>query len=259
MVTPYRKYELIQTITELVDTNSSAIIVGHNLHSAYLSQNDLAFARLYDLATIILADGKPIELDAKIGAARSADANKLDRLGSTDWIPNLIESIRPTKICVVGATAKANKRFCEIVLDHRPSMEILGLDGECWSSEKAQSTTEKIRTFQPRLVIIGLGMPLQERFILDNLENLPDAVYSLVGGAIDQLSGYQHLAPRWIGSLGIEWLWRLCIEPRRLAHRYLVEPWLFALSRIRHHSLSAPNPNDSNKIAVNTSRYRAER
>jgi hypothetical protein len=73
-------------------------------------------------------------------------------------------------------------------------------------------------------VLVGMGMPLQERFLHDNRLDLPSAYYATVGGAIDYVAGEARLAPRFLGGAGLEWLWRFTNDPRRLFSRYFVEP-----------------------------------
>ena len=68
-------------------------------------------------------------------------------------------------------------------------------------------------------------MPRQELWIVQNLAALPDAVILPVGAAFDYEAGAQKAAPRWMGPLGLEWLFRLAADPRRLFVRYCVEPW----------------------------------
>ncbi|BBZ06404.1 hypothetical protein MDOR_05730 [Mycolicibacterium doricum] len=106
-----------------------------------------------------------------------------------------------------------------------PQWTVSGVDGYV-SSDIALT---RIIDFDPDLVLVGLGMPRQELFLLSHLAQLPDATYATVGGAIDYLAGTTRLAPRWLGRFGLEWVWRLVNQPRRLAHRYLVEPLLLLI------------------------------
>jgi N-acetylglucosaminyldiphosphoundecaprenol N-acetyl-beta-D-mannosaminyltransferase len=69
-----------------------------------------------------------------------------------------------------------------------------------------------------------MGMPRQETWVVRNYEALPDCVVFTVGGAFDYEAGAQVPAPRWIGQLGLEWLFRLATRPG-LFGRYLIEPW----------------------------------
>jgi len=73
-----------------------------------------------------------------------------------------------------------------------------------------------------------MGMPLQENWILDNLPDLEADVILPSGACFDYLAGEIPIPPRWMGRVGLEWLYRLGSEPRRLWRRYLVEPWFVA-------------------------------
>jgi N-acetylglucosaminyldiphosphoundecaprenol N-acetyl-beta-D-mannosaminyltransferase len=73
-----------------------------------------------------------------------------------------------------------------------------------------------------------MGMPRQEEWIAANRHLIGRGVFFPVGAAFDYEAGVQSAAPRWTGRLGVEWLYRLLSQPRRLAHRYLVEPWFLA-------------------------------
>jgi len=82
-----------------------------------------------------------------------------------------------------------------------------------------------VREFKPNVLFVGMGMPRQELWIADNVEALPQAVILPVGAAFDYEAGVQKAAPRWMGRLGVEWLFRLFADPKRLFARYCVEPW----------------------------------
>src|SRR5262249_26216345 len=82
----------------------------------------------------------------------------------------------------------------------------------------------RIHRFAPHLLLIGMGMPRQERWIIDNLSALPSCVVLPAGGTMDYVAGATAAAPRWLGQLGLEWLFRLGHEPKRLWRRYLIEP-----------------------------------
>ena len=84
---------------------------------------------------------------------------------------------------------------------------------------------DSINNFQPNILFVGMGSPRQERWIIDNLEHLEANVVIAVGGCMDLFAGEIPNAPRWMGPLLLEWLFRLLSEPRRLWKRYLVEPW----------------------------------
>ncbi|RUT04502.1 hypothetical protein DSM107010_57820 [Chroococcidiopsis cubana SAG 39.79] len=74
--------------------------------------------------------------------------------------------------------------------------------------------------------MLGIGMPRQEHWILDNLDRLSANAILTAGAAMDYVAGAVPTPPRWAGQFGLEWLFRLLAEPQRLWRRYSIEPWL---------------------------------
>ena len=90
-----------------------------------------------------------------------------------------------------------------------------------------ERAAEKIRAAKPGIVWVGLGTPKQERFMARYLPRLGATVMIGVGAAFDFHTGRLRQAPRWMQRCGLEWFFRLCMEPRRLWRRYLVNNPLF--------------------------------
>ncbi len=84
---------------------------------------------------------------------------------------------------------------------------------------------ERINRDKPQLLFLGMGMPLQEEWILNNRHAVECNVIFQAGACFDYLAGAVYAPPRWTGRIGLEWLFRLCTSPRRVYKRYLWEPW----------------------------------
>ena len=213
-----------QVAKVVAKSSGKRLLLNHNLHSAYLHDIDRDFAKLYEQADLVIIDGTPIRWLAALAARKHIPAEC--RVSSTDWLSALPQT--PTdgspRMFVFGASAISNGKAVEALRSSLTEWTVSGLDGYVCEEDAVRSITE----FRPDVVIVGLGMPRQEYFLLKNWDALPDAVYATVGGAIDYVAGETRLAPRWLGRLGIEWAWRLLHEPSRLAYRYLVEPLLLA-------------------------------
>jgi N-acetylglucosaminyldiphosphoundecaprenol N-acetyl-beta-D-mannosaminyltransferase len=85
-----------------------------------------------------------------------------------------------------------------------------------------------IERFDPHLLLVGMGMPRQEKWILDNIEALKVPAIIAVGGCMKFVAGALPPAPRWLGHWGLEWLFLLLASPYRGIRRYLIEPWSIA-------------------------------
>lgn len=196
------------------------LLLNHNLHSVYLHQNNAALRDLYDRASAVVIDGAPVLILARRQTTTPLGSQM--RVGSTDWIEALGALDARLRLFVFGAKPEANSAAVSTLRESIPNAVVDGIDGYV----DRGVAVEAIRAFGPDLVLVGLGMPVQEEFLYSVYATLPPAIYATVGGAIDYVAGVNRLAPRWVGAMGLEWLWRLAHEPRRLWHRYLVEPLL---------------------------------
>lgn len=95
-------------------------------------------------------------------------------------------------------------------------------------SQQNLETLAAINAYQPHVLMVGMGMPRQEYWILDNIEHIHTNAILTAGACMDYLAGAIPTPPRWMGKMGLEWLYRLLSEPKRLWRRYLVEPWFVA-------------------------------
>lgn len=226
--TPLTVSELTEVLNRFIAEGGTRTVVGHNLHSVTLLHSDPGFRRFYEQSDVVLIDGAPVLwLWAKAGEAGGTRGPIMDyRLGSTDWIPALAHVEGLQRIAVIGAGSQANALAVARLKDVVPHAQVDGMPGEGWDEELEEKAIAWLELLRPQLVLLGLGMPLQEQVLQRSLATLPPAVYCAVGGAIEQLAGVQKLAPRWIGRLGLEWAWRLMLHPQRVAYRVLGEPWV---------------------------------
>ncbi|WP_147105628.1 WecB/TagA/CpsF family glycosyltransferase [Nesterenkonia populi] len=226
-VTPMTAEETVEWVTK---HSGKGLLLNHNLHSAYLYQKSQVFRDFYARANRVVIDGAPI-----LWLARRTPLRRIGpthRIGSTDWIACLDKAPLPGRLFVFGAEEVSN---CDAVSTLRQTLShsgwhVEGRDGYISWAE----AVEWLQSGKPTLVLVGLGMPMQEEFLTEAWDELPEAVYATVGGAIDYMAGHNPLAPRWMGRFGVEWLWRLVHDPRRLAHRYLVEPFKLGWSLMRN-------------------------
>jgi N-acetylglucosaminyldiphosphoundecaprenol N-acetyl-beta-D-mannosaminyltransferase len=86
--------------------------------------------------------------------------------------------------------------------------------------EEDAAIVQQIAESDTRILFVGLGCPKQEKWMMEHAGRIPAVMYG-VGAAFDFIAGATQQAPRWMMRNGLEWLFRFCVEPRRLAHRYL--------------------------------------
>ncbi|WP_458109156.1 WecB/TagA/CpsF family glycosyltransferase [Arthrobacter sp. R3-55] len=230
--TPMRVNELVEAMGGLIAAETTSTVLGHNLHSITLFHSCPDVRALYEESSIVLLDGAPATLLWGLSPRRQQppldEGAMAYRLGSMDWIPELGKVPGLHRVAVVGAGREANTEAVARLRSIIPGATVDGMPGEGWDDALEEAVVGWLGNYRPQLVLLGLGMPLQEHVLRRRLNELPQAVYCAVGGAIEQVAGIQKLAPRWLGRLGLEWAWRLVLHPDRVAYRVFVEPWKLA-------------------------------
>lgn len=234
-VTPMTREEVANTILENRGRDSRLTVANLNLHGAYVLMTSQIMRTFTDKADIVLIDGWPI-----LAATRRLNpkVTPRHRVGSTDWLDALLVDPRASgiNILAVGGSFEASSEAERNVKRMHPHVNWRGRDG----FDDANTIELMKRDISwADLVIVGMGMPVQENWIVNHWAELDGKTVANVGGCIDYYSGTQNLAPRWLGPLGLEWLYRLLRSPRRLAYRYLIEPWKLAYQIVRKRAYRA--------------------
>jgi len=204
-----------------------AIIANHNLNSLYLLRKHPEMRAFYARAELVELDSTPLVHFAKLLGINSRPFHRCTYLDWRDHFWSLVNR-NGWRIMYVGATREVldvarqrlNARYPRAVIETHDGY----FDASPGSTDNA-AVLEQIKAFQPHVLFVGMGMPRQEIWITQNFEALPDCAIFSVGAAFDYEAGVQKSAPRWMGKAGVEWLYRLAADPKRLFRRYCVEPW----------------------------------
>lgn len=223
-VTPIGAEALCDLLTEWIEQRRGAVVGNLNLHALYVQEVNEDFRRFCDSADLLIVDGWPVLALARLVSRQQLSGHM--RVGSSDWLSVLLQRNPAICIVAVGGTEQSARGAALKVASLTTVTTWHGFDGFSFRSVTGSASISDALG-QADLVLVGLGMPRQERWIEDNRHLMSEAaVIANVGGCLDYLSGEQSLAPRWLGPVGLEWLYRLAASPRRLAWRYLIEPWL---------------------------------
>ncbi len=124
-----------------------------------------------------------------------------------------------------GAAPGVAEELAGRLQERFPGLQVAGIESPPFcqlTPAEDQEMVERMRAARPDIVWVGIGSPRQERWMSDHLERLDVPALVGVGAAFDFLSGNKPQAPRWIQRSGLEWLFRLASEPRRLWKRYIL-------------------------------------
>jgi N-acetylglucosaminyldiphosphoundecaprenol N-acetyl-beta-D-mannosaminyltransferase len=216
---------LLDAVAAAVDEGRPMLVANHNLHSARLVRDDEQMQAFFRRAATVLVDGMPLVWAARL---LGHDVARAHRVTCVDWIPQLLSlaELRGWRVFVLASDPVTHDRGMAVIGRRYPDLDLVGRDG--WfelGGDEDDAVVRTVRDTKPDVVLVGMGMPRQERWLATRIDDLDAPVVVTVGGWLDYVAGARRTPPRWVARVGFEWLARLVDEPRRLAHRYLVEPW----------------------------------
>lgn len=222
-----RPEEVFHFVAGKIAAREAAVIANHNLHSLYLIRKNVKIAEFYRTSDLIEVDSTPLIFWARIVGRASRRFHRCTYLDWRDtfWARAIEENWKV--FFVGGAPGVAEQAAARIQADW-PGAQLAthhGYFDAAPDSPENQAVVEAINAYKPDVVLVGMGMPRQEIWVLENRASLGPCVTFTVGGAFDYEAGVQRSSPRWMGQAGLEWLFRLTADPRRLFSRYCVEPW----------------------------------
>jgi N-acetylglucosaminyldiphosphoundecaprenol N-acetyl-beta-D-mannosaminyltransferase len=216
--------QLIDAAVAAVDSKRRNLIFGnHNLHSLHLFHKEANLAEFYSNCHLTHIDGMSLIL---LGRMLGLPLARRHRTTYLDWIEAFLATAESKgwKVYVLGGTAESAATLPDLLHKNFPALKIRSHHGFITPQDDA-AILDDIRDFAPDALMVGMGMPRQERWIVRALPHLNTSLIFNCGAAFEYLVGAKYRPPRWAGQLGVEWLFRMLSEPRRLAGRYLIEPF----------------------------------
>ncbi|MGH2730477.1 MAG: WecB/TagA/CpsF family glycosyltransferase [Actinomycetota bacterium] len=199
--------------------DAPAWIAVENVHAVNIANADPGHRAALNRADLVLNDGKGIMLGARIlGARFPADLN------GNFFSPLMLEHAadRGWPVFFLGAAPGVADRAASYLTAKLPTLNVVGThDGFIGPGEHA-GVADKIRNSGTGLLMVGMGMPLQEQWLDRYLYQTGARLGVTVGAFYDFQAGEVPRAPGWMNRMGLEWVHRLAHEPRRLWRRYLI-------------------------------------
>lgn len=220
-------------VLDLIEGRSSErALVGAfcNVHSVMTARRDARVALALHDADLATPDGVPL-----VWALRALGHSGQQRV----YGPELMERALARGVALgwrhyLYGTTKETLQRLEASADRQaPGVRIVGRHAPPFRAETPEERAVvlgDVRSSGADILWVGLGMPKQELWIAEVREALPGVAIMAVGAAFDLLSGTVKQAPDWVQRMGLEWLYRLAQEPRRLWRRYLINNPAFVLT-----------------------------
>jgi len=206
--------------------NAPHHIVTGNLDHLYRLERDEEFRDVYRSASLVLPDGMPVVWLSRL--FKSAGESGLpERVAGSDLLFELakLSSLTGIRLFLLGGESGAADRTRAVLEQRFPGCQICGTycpPKETFDTFEEQEHIRKIvRAANPDVLLVALGAPKQEKWIFRNKYVLGVPVSMGVGGSFEMASGTVARAPKWLQHLGMEWIFRMLQDPKRLWKRYV--------------------------------------
>lgn len=218
---PFTYQQTLDRVAELVTHRQPSFFITANLNYAMLCDRDVKLQALNDEADFIVADGMPLVWWSRLGKRRLPE-----RVAGSDLIFGMCEQAATLghRVYLLGAAPGIAQQAADQLIAKYPSIQIVGV--ECppfrtLTAAEEQEQITRINTAKPDILFVAFGQPKGEYWIQERMNRLNVPVMVQVGASLDFVAGKVKRSPRWMQKTGLEWIYRLLQEPRRLVGRYV--------------------------------------
>lgn len=225
---------ILNYINTVLLNGEKAIISNVNVHALNLSYEIDWFRKFLNSSDIVFCDGFGVILGAKLTRQRLDN-----RLTPPDWIDDLCQQslTHHWGIFLLGAEPGIAELAAMTLRLRHPGLVINSHHGFFdHDGEENLNVIKQINNTESRIILVGMGMPLQEKWIIDNYKKIDNScVFLPVGALFDYIAETIPRGPKFLTAHGFEWFTRLLIEPRRLWKRYLIGNPKFLFRLLKYH------------------------
>lgn len=213
--------EAIYETEKLIKKPGCSYIVTPNLDHIVMLETDKDFAEIYSNADLILADGKPL-----IWISELLQNPIKEKISGSDFFPCMCNMCagKGYSIFILGAAKGVADKAAENLCNKFKGLQIVGTYSPPFGFEKDEEEITKIKDYikgtSPDVLAISLGSPKGEKFLYSHLTEYGVSLGISIGATIDFEAGNVKRAPKWMSDCGLEWLFRITQDPKRLIKRY---------------------------------------
>ena len=210
------KQETLKNIEKLLYKDSQRKIFTPNTEMLLAARRDLAVADMLNSADLLIPDGTGIKIASHF--RKNPIPERISGIDTAEEILTLSER-QGFSVFLLGGRPTVAERAAKNLQERLPMLNICGTHHGYFekSGEENREVIDKIQMARPDILFVCFGFPLQERWICENISALPSVRIAMgLGGSLDIWSGSKKRAPEFIQAIGLEWLWRSVLEPKRL-------------------------------------------
>lgn len=216
------KQTLFDRIEHFIDIKRDYTVFYLNVHAFNIFQNDLLFQSEFKSADAIISDSDFIRMMCEFYLKI-----KIPKLTPSRWVIDLLsETKKPITVFLLGEEESVLNKTLNKLKVQFPTITFVGHHG-FFDQEKNFEIVELINRSKADILIVAMGMPKQESFLINNKKQLTVPIKITVGGAFKYWANIHPQAPKLFLMFNLEWLHRIYLEPKRLFKRYLKDSILF--------------------------------
>lgn len=226
-IDPCTMQEVLAHLTIQINNKKQTFVVTPNPEMLLIAKKDEEFKKIMNGADLAIPDGIGL-----VWASRFVGKMKIsERVTGTDLMQKLCEKApqHGWKIFLLGAQAGVAEQAAKILQTKYPGLEITGCYAGSPLPAEDDYISKKIALSGANILFVAYGAPVQEKWIARNRKKMPDITCAIgIGGAFDFIAGIRKRAPLWMQKTGLEWLWRVIQEPKRIKRIWnatIVFPW----------------------------------
>ncbi len=216
--------ETLQAVDQLIQENKSTYVVTPNVDHIVQLETSEELRAVYNNASLILTDGKPL-----LWIAKWYGTPIKEKISGSDLFPLLCDMAakKGYKMFFLGAAEGIAAKAAENLAKRYKGLNVVGTYSPPFGFENNEEEMNKIKVMirkaEPHILIVGLGCPKQEKFMYHHCKELQVPISFGLGASLDFEAGNVKRAPKWMSNHGLEWLFRITQDPKRMIKRYLVD------------------------------------
>jgi N-acetylglucosaminyldiphosphoundecaprenol N-acetyl-beta-D-mannosaminyltransferase len=217
-----RKMDIVSLLLNFGQDTKKRMAFYLNAHCVNLACSDHYYKTILNQSDLLYAGGKGV-----VWASRFLGSGLPERVNILDFFDAFSKEarLRKTSFYLLGGTNEVVSGAANILRSN--GLNILGFRHGFFTAEEEKDIVREINTLQPNVLMVGMGVPKQEKWIYEHSHVVSVNLLWGVGAAFEWLSGKRKRAPGWMIEYGLEWLHRFCQQPLRLWRRYLIGNLLF--------------------------------
>lgn len=221
--------EAVLSCEEMMDDKKFHILATCNAEMIMMANRDMELKYILNNGDLVVPDGA-----GTVWAANHLGYDMKERVAGIDLIKELfkVANNKPYKIYFLGAGPNVAQKAKEKLIKEFPNLDIVGVHDGYFDTEKEKAIIEEIKNLKPDLLLVALGVPKQEKWIMKHQGDL-NCLCIGVGGSFDVLSGNVKRAPKWIQNLKLEWLYRGLKDPKRIGRLMVLPEFVLKVKKER--------------------------